>query len=690
MSASRYRQTFKPLLLGALVAFSTLVEANPPADRMLPEQMPMELGAALIADRATFSQLAHVGTRRGSSSPKEVELIKFIVDVVANQPVRVYWINTKNINRHPDFMQEVGIPFEFGGRSGGGGGQGRDGGRDQGRGNDRDQNNAAQSRGPRGSVVLQGRGAGKQIATLTEYSPESTTVALRADMAYLADETAPDGSKGVYTYNLEPHIGLELGAVVQQAILDSLPIAKGKLAYRVSESTYREERQRYADAGIAIYADFEHFIALNPGSAVGKLRNLTDESLPSSSDIVIAHSLPNELPRVAGVITSTRQTPLSHVNLRAIQDQIPNAYIAEAAGPGQIQALLGQYVHYSVNADGYSLRAATVDEIEQQLQESAPGSAPVLNLDLSQTTIKPLSELGFADSKSVGVKAANLAVLRSLELPAGMVPDGYAVPFYFYDQFLRHNNLNEEIEALLQDSALIADKQALQQRLDALEKRIRRAEFPADLMDQLAAVQAAFPAGTSLRCRSSTNNEDLPNFSGAGLYDSYTQHPHEGHLAKSIKQVYASLWNFRAFEARELHHVDHRQVAMAVLIHPNFEGELANGVAVTEDVLYGSDNSYYANAQHGEDLVTNPEAASAPEELLIAQRQADGFRLLKPASSNTVVLIDSEIDQLRDALGVIDAGFTQLYQPAADQPFAMEVEFKITHGQRLVIKQARP
>ena len=28
---------------------------------------------------------------------------------------------------------------------------------------------------------------------------------------------------------------------------------------------------------------------------------------------------------------------------------------------------------------------------------------------------------------------------------------------------------------------------------------------------------SAFPVGTAVRCRSSTNNEDLPGFSGAGL-----------------------------------------------------------------------------------------------------------------------------------------------------------------------------
>ena len=41
-------------------------------------------------------------------------------------------------------------------------------------------------------------------------------------------------------------------------------------------------------------------------------------------------SLPNELSRVAGIISTVPQTPLSHVNLRAVQDGVPNAFIDNA------------------------------------------------------------------------------------------------------------------------------------------------------------------------------------------------------------------------------------------------------------------------------------------------------------------------------------------------------------------------
>ena len=49
-----------------------------------------------------------------------------------------------------------------------------------------------------------------------------------------------------------------------------------------------------------------------------------------------------------------------------------------------------------------------------------------------------------------------------------------------------------------------------------------------------------------------------------------------------------------------------------------------------------------------------------------------------------------QLDQLRDHLAVIHEQFAVLYNPAPDEQFAMEIEFKITSEDILAIKQARP
>ena len=126
-------------------------------------------------------------------------------------------------------------------------------------------------------------------------------------------------------------------------------------------------------------------------------------------------------------------------------------------------------------------------------------------------------------------------------------------------------------------------------------------------------------------------------------------------------------------------------------MHPNYVDERANGVAVTADPLYGNAATYYINTQVGENLVTNPQALSAPEEILL--RPNGGYRVV--ATSNQMppgelIMSDEQLAQLRDHLSHIHETFAALHKVAPAERFAMEIEFKITSSGALVIKQARP
>ena len=103
---------------------------------------------------------------------------------------------------------------------------------------------------------------------------------------------------------------------------------------------------------------------------------------------------------------------------------------------------------------------------------------------------------------------------------------------------------------MLADPDFQTDFNIQDEMLDDLRDDIEDADSPQWIVDALTEMHASFPARTSLRYRSSTNNEDLPGFNGAGLYDSKTQDPEETEedgIDKSLKGVFASLWTFRVF-----------------------------------------------------------------------------------------------------------------------------------------------
>jgi phosphoenolpyruvate synthase/pyruvate phosphate dikinase len=236
------------------------------------------------------------------------------------------------------------------------------------------------------------------------------------------------------------------------------------------------------------------------------------------------------------------------------------------------------------------------------------------------------------------------------------------------------------------------DTDKREKALARFRDEVAKSKVPAWMHRALGEMHRGFPQGTNVRCRSSTNNEDLPGFSGAGLYDSFTNR--EGHISETVKLVYASLWNFRAYEEREFYRIDHFATAMGVLCHPNYSKEIANGVAVSDDIVYQSGRNYYVNVQVGEDMVTNPDALSIPEELLLSPSSARDDKLIQVSSrakDGARVLGREHREQLRKHLGRIKRKFRRLYgHKRSDGKFAMEIEFKITAEGKLAIKQARP
>lgn len=527
----------------------------------------------------------------------------------------------------------------------------------------------------------------------------------RGNVTYHPTVPAPNGTLGTFAFNYSNNGERSFPKVqrTQELLAANMPLLQNNLSYFVTlnnEGGYYWEEELYENSRVSVVLESDVFaqvdyLGLNQTEGYGRLRQMEGDDIPAITDIVVYDFLPNLLPRVSGIITSVVQTPLSHVNLRAIQDEIPNAFIRDPLEVDEITDLLGSFVYFKTEQDGFILREASAEEVDNWFETIRPTETQEPPLDLSYTSILPLQEIDFTMFDAYGAKCANVATMGAFGFPENTIPDGFGVPFYFYREFMEYNGLYDLVEKEISREEFKNDREVRSTVLAQLRQTIKQAPLPDWMMDELAEMHASFPEGTSVRCRSSTNNEDLPGFSGAGLYDSKTQHPDEGHISKSIKQVYASLWNLRAFEERDFYRVNHFNSAMGVLCHPNYSLEKVNGVAVSTDPVYGTDDTFYLNSQQGEDLITNPLPNTVPEEILLDKIRGEEDEFFVIQRSNLVppdsLLMGPEaLIEMREYLTKIHEEFAVLYNAEGNPTFAMDIEYKITAENQLIIKQARP
>ena len=527
------------------------------------------------------------------------------------------------------------------------------------------------------------------------------------EIVFNPNDILPSGIIGTYSFNFSfgDAYNFEDTQRTYELLAASMPFLQNNMNHFIGQSSENNHISNYAedfvDSRIDVVLETDVFAEVNyvpfhEAEGYGFFRHMQDlNETPGSRDIVLYDALPNSLPRVGGIITSVMQTPLSHVNLRAIQDNVPNAYIADPLSNNAISSLLGNYIYYKVESEQFEIREATLAEVNEWYEDLRPTEPQIPIRDLSITDIVPLDDIEFEMSTAFGAKCSNVATMRDFGFPEGTIPDGFGIPFYYYDEFMQFNNFYQEAQVILENPVFHNDINFRVERLKLFREDIKAAPMPQWMLDDLQAMHDGFPEGTAVRVRSSTNNEDLPGFSGAGLYTSKTQYPDEGHISKSIKQVYASMWNFRAYEERDFYRVDHFMAAMGVLCHPSFQNEQSNGVGISIDPIYDTEDTFYLNTQVGESLITNPEANSVPEEILLYEdpNQGGGYlvlRLSNLVNPGELVMDQVYLDQMREYLSIIHDEFAILYDVVGAEGFAMDIEYKVTEEGQLIIKQARP
>lgn len=172
-----------------------------------------------------------------------------------------------------------------------------------------------------------------------------------------------------------------------------------------------------------------------------------------------------------------------------------------------------------------------------------------------------------------GSKWNNLCILAKTGVN---IPSTYCVTTNAYEHFIDVNNLGQIIQKTLQDDQLISQVKA-----QKLISSILAGNIPEDIRAGLAGHDFLARLDAQWAVRSSSNLEDLPNTSFAGLYDSFLNIQGLDNILTSIKKCWASLWNERAIVYRERNALGHAECRMAVIIQEMIESQYA-GVIFTK------------------------------------------------------------------------------------------------------------
>ncbi len=412
--------------------------------------------------------------------------------------------------------------------------------------------------------------------------------------------------------------------------LVGVPVITNDEIYK--RSTYQPFSVGKATGVLHIFREGE----LQPGATTALFR--PDEI------VILAAPIPDLTP-VAGIISESFSTPLSHVSLRARAWGIPHIGLKNAAT--RYASLEGQTVVLDARPDGYTLRPADPAEVaawKEASKHHAKVRVPPANL--KERRLRALGEVRAAEVDAYGAKCANLSEIARAKLPGFQIPPGFGIPIAYYAEHLRAHGLDAEVRALLEDPMVAQDPATRRARLAALRHAIVHAPMvPATRAALVKRAQALGAA--SVFVRSSTNAEDLPGFNGAGLYDTVPNVPVPAAdagaeagdaLEAAVKRVWASVWNLRAFDERTFYGIDHHAVYGAVLVEVGVNATAAGVLITTNTFDPRQTDTYTINAKSGLGIRV-VDGHAIPEQLLVDVDNGQ-IRVLSRSDERTMLVFD--------------------------------------------------
>jgi pyruvate, water dikinase len=326
--------------------------------------------------------------------------------------------------------------------------------------------------------------------------------------------------------------------------------------------------------------------------------------------------------------------------------------------------------------------------------------------------VLPFEELRMTDVESVGGKNASLGEMISQLASAGVrVPTGFATTSLAFRDFLAHNTLAERIQQRLVNLN-IDDVRALAEAGAEIRGWIETAPLQPRLEQEIrtAFAQLDDSGKGSFAVRSSATAEDLPDASFAGQQETFLNVEGIDDVLKTIREVFASLYNDRAISYRVHKGFAHAEVALSAGIQRMVRSDLgAAGVMFTLDTESGFEDVVFITSSYGlgETVV---QGAVNPDEFYVFKttlaqgkkaiiRRSLGSKLIQmqfaPAGSAERVVTVDVAPEMRNRFSLEDADITELAKFAViiEKHYGrpMDIEWgKDGKDGRIYILQARP
>ncbi|MDP1901226.1 MAG: phosphoenolpyruvate synthase [Rubrivivax sp.] len=222
---------------------------------------------------------------------------------------------------------------------------------------------------------------------------------------------------------------------------------------------------------------------------------------------------------------------------------------------------------------------------------------------LATALVAPFEQLRMTDVETVGGKNASLGEMISQLAASGVrVPGGFATTANAYREFLRHEGLQDRIQAKL--AALdVDDVRALAEAGAQIRQWVIETPLPAALeaaiREQFARLSAGHPEA-SFAVRSSATAEDLPDASFAGQQETFLNVTGIEDVLHRMKEVFASLYNDRAISYRVHKGFAHADVALSAGVQRMVRSDLGSaGVVFTIDTESGFADVVFITSSYG-------------------------------------------------------------------------------------------